>query len=94
MAEGGEEHHEHPHYEEPTSWRGTAEKQKEPAIPEWRAAPKDEEHPTEPAGPLANAEENTSSLGNINPLTKMFSLPPGNLRTRPLILQTRVQFLQ
>ena len=43
---GGEEHHKHPHHQEPTSWRGTAEEQKEPAILEWRAAPKGEEHPT------------------------------------------------
>ena len=48
---GGEEYHEHPHPQEPTSWRGTAEKQKEPAIPEWRAAPKGGEHPTEPTAP-------------------------------------------
>ena len=67
---GGEEHHEHPHHQEPTSWRGTAEKQKEPAIPEWRAAPKGEEHPTDPTAPSTSAEENTSLLGNINPLTK------------------------
>ena len=67
--EGGE-HHEHPHHKEPTSWRGTPEKQKEPPIPEWRAAPKGEEHPTEPTAPWTSAEENTSSLGNINPLTK------------------------
>ena len=67
---GGEEHHEHPHHKEPTLWRGTAEKQKEPAIPEWRAVPKGEEHPTEPTAPWTSAEENTSSLGNISPLTK------------------------
>ena len=74
---GGEEHHEHPHHQEPTSWRGTAEKQKEPGIPEWRAAPEGEEHPKEPTVPLANAEENTSSLGNRNPLTKNVSTSPG-----------------
>ena len=73
---GREEHHEHLHHQEPTSWRGTAEKQKEPAIPEWRAVPKGEEHPPEPTAPWANAEENTSSLGNINPLTKnVFTSP-------------------
>ena len=67
---GGEEHHEPLHHQEPTLWRGTAEKQKESAIPEWRAAPKGEEHPTEPTAPWASGEGNTSSLGNINPLTK------------------------
>ena len=67
---GGEEHHEHPRLQEPTSWRGVAEKQKEPAIPEWRATPNGKEHPTEPTAPWPNEEENSSSLGNINPLTK------------------------
>ena len=74
---GGEEHHEHPHPQEPTSWRGIAEKQKERAVPEWRATPKGEEHPTEPTAPWANEEENTSSLGNINPLTKNVFTSPG-----------------
>ena len=74
---GGGEHHEHPHPQEPTSWRGTAEKQKEPAIPEWRATPEGEEHPTEPTAPWANEEENTSPLGNINPLTKNVFNSPG-----------------
>ena len=44
----GEEHHEHPHNQEPTSWRGPAEKQKEPAIPDRRLVPKGEEYPSEP----------------------------------------------
>ena len=71
---GVEEHHEHPHPQEPTLRRGIAEKQKQPAIPEWRATPEGEEHPTEPTAPWANEEENTSSLGNINPLTeKLFT---------------------
>ena len=83
MAEGGEEHHEHPHHQEPTSWRGTAEKQKEPAIAEWRAAPKGEEHLTEPTAPWANAEENTSFLGNINPLTKIVFTSAGKPSYRP-----------
>ena len=74
---GGKEHHKHPCHQEPVSWRGTAEKQKEPAIPEWRAAPRGEEHPTEPTAPWTSAEENTSSLGNINPLTKNVSTCPG-----------------
>ena len=74
---GGEEHHEDPHPREPTSWRGTAEKQKEPAVPEWRAAPKGEEHPTEPTAPWANEEEYTSSSRNINPLTKNVFTSPG-----------------
>ena len=74
---GGEDHHKHPDHQEPTSWRGTAEKQKEPAIPEWRAAPKGEGHPTEPTAPWANAEENTSSSGNMNPLTKNGFTSPG-----------------
>ena len=74
---GGEEHHEHPHHQQPTSWRGTAEKQKEPAISEWRAAPKGEEHPAEPTAPWTSAEENTSSLENINPLTKNVFTSPG-----------------
>ena len=74
---GGEENHEHPHHQEPTSWRGTAQKRKERAIPEWRAAPKGEEHPTEPTAPWANAHENTSSLVNINPLTKNVFTSPG-----------------
>ena len=65
MAEGGEEHNEHPHPQEPTSWRGIAEKQKECAVPEWRATPKGEETPREPTATWANEEENTSSLGNI-----------------------------
>ena len=73
----GEEHHEHPHPQEPTSWREIAEKQKEPAIPEWRATPEGEEHPTEPTAPWANEEENNSSLGNINPLTKNVFTSPG-----------------
>ena len=73
---GGEEHHEHPDPQEPTSWRGIAEKQKEPAVPECRATPKGEEHPTEPTAPCANEEESTSSLGNNNPLTKnVFTSP-------------------
>ena len=74
---GREEHHEHLDHQEPTSWRGTAEKQKEPAIPEWRAAPKGEEHPTEPTAPWTNAEENTSSLKNTNPPTKNVFTSPG-----------------
>ena len=74
---GGGEHHEHPHPKEPTSWRGIAEKQKEPAIPEWRATPNGEEHPTEPTAPWANEEENTSSLRDINPLTKNVVTSPG-----------------
>ena len=74
---GGEEHHEHPNHQEPTSWRGTAEKQKEPAIPELRAAPKGEENPTEPTAPWANAKENPSSFGNINPPTKNVFTSPG-----------------
>ena len=80
---GGEEHHEHPHPKEPTSCRGTAEKQKEPALPEWRAAPEGEEHPTEPTAPWANAEENTSSLGNIHPLTKNVFTSPGKPSCTP-----------
>ena len=62
---------------------GTAEKQKEPATPECRAAPNGEEHPTEPTAPWANEEENTSSLGNINPLTKSVSTSPGKLSYTP-----------
>ena len=92
---GGEEHHEHRHHQEPTSWRGAAEKQKEPGIPEWRAAPKGKEHPTVPTAPWTSAENNTSSLGNINPVTKNAFTPPlETLCTRPLILRTGVQFLQ
>ena len=74
---GGEEHHEQCHHQEPTSWRETAEKQKDRAIPEWRAAPKRKEHPTEPTAPWTSAEENTFLLGNINPLTKNVSTSPG-----------------
>ena len=73
---GGEEHHEHPHHQEPTSWRGTTEKQKEPAIPEWRAVPKGEKHPMEPTAPWTSAEENTSSLVNLNPVTNDFFTSP------------------
>ena len=91
---GGEEHHEHPHHQEPTSRRGSAEKQRKPAIPEWRAAPKGEEHPTEPRAPWTSAKENTSSSGNIHSLTKNVFTSPGNLRTSPLILRTRVQFFR
>ena len=80
---GGEEHHEHPHPQEPTSWRGIAEKQKEPAVPEWRATAKGEEHPTEPTAPWAKEEENTSSLGNINPLTKNVFTSPWKLSYTP-----------
>ena len=39
--------------------------------------PKCGEHPTEPTAPWANEEENTSSLGNINPLTKNVFTSPG-----------------
>ena len=74
---GKEEHHKHPRPQEPTSWRGIAKKQKKPAVPEWRATPKGEEHPTEPMAPSANEEENTSYLGNINPLTKNVFTSPG-----------------
>ena len=78
MAEGGGGgHHKHPNHQEPTSWRGTAEKQKEPAIPEWRAVPKGEEHPTEPTAPWADAEENTFLLSNINSLRKNVSTSSG-----------------
>ena len=42
----------------------------------WREARKGEEHPTEPPAPWTSAEENTTSLGNINTLTKdVFSFP-------------------
>ena len=89
---GREEHHEHTYHKKPTSWRGTPGKQKEPAIPEWRAVPKSKEYPSEPTAPWTDAEEDSSSLGNINPLTKNILL--GDLRTRLLILRTRVQLLQ
>ena len=74
---GVEEHHEHPHHQEPTSWRGTAGKQKEPAIPEWKAVPKSEEYPSEPTahGPV---RKGTPLRGGTSiPSRKMFSLPPG-----------------
>ena len=59
-----------------TSWRGTANKQKEPAIPEWRALTKGEQYPSEPTAPWTGAEENSSSLRNINPLAKnVFTSP-------------------
>ena len=74
---GGEEHHIHPHYQKPTSWRGTAEKQKEPAIPKRRAAPKGEEYPSEHTAPWTGADEYSSSLGNINPLTRNVFTSPG-----------------
>ena len=74
---GGEELNEHPHQQEPTSWRGNGEKQKEPAIPEGRAAPEGEQHPTEPTAPWTRVEENTSSSGNINPLMKKVFTSPG-----------------
>ena len=77
MAEGGGDHHEHTRYQEPTLWRGTADKQKEPAIPEWRAMPKREEYPSEPTAPWTGAEDNSSSLGNINPLTISLFTSPG-----------------
>ena len=70
-------HHEYPHHQEPNFWRGPAKKQKEPAIPECWAAPKGEQHPTEPTALWTNAKENTSSLGNINPLTKNVFISPG-----------------
>ena len=76
MAQRGGEQHEHTHHQEPTCWRGTAEKQKEPAIPELRAVPISEEYPSEPTTPWTGVEENSSSLKNINPLTKnVFHLP-------------------
>ena len=74
---GGQEHHEHPHDQGTTLWRGTAEKQKEPAIPEWRVAPKREEYPSEPTAPWTGAEKNFSSLRNINRLTKNVFTSPG-----------------
>ena len=77
LPRGGEEHHQNPHPQEPTSWRGIAEKQKEPAILEWRAAPKGKEHPTEPTAPWANEEEGTCSLANINLLTENVFTSPG-----------------
>ena len=45
--------------------------------PQWRAALKGEEHPTEPTALWTSAEENTCSLGNINPLTKNVFTSPG-----------------
>ena len=57
-----------PDHQEPTSWRGAAKKQKEPANPEWRAAPKGKEYPSEPTAPSTGVGENSSSLGNIDPL--------------------------
>ena len=91
---GGGGHHQHPHHQKPTSWRRTAEKQKEPAIPEWRAAHKGKEHPTESTAPWANAKENTSSLGNINPLTKNVFTSPGKPSYTPSHRRTGVQSLQ
>ena len=66
---GEEEHHERPHHQEPTSCRGTAEKQREPAIPDRRAVPKGEEYLSEPTAPWGSAEEKFFSLGNLDPLT-------------------------
>ena len=80
---GGEEHHKDPHHQEPTSWRGTAEEKKEPAIPEWRAAPKGEKHPIEPTAPWTSAKENTSSSANINPLTENVFTSPGKTSYTP-----------
>ena len=73
---GGEDQQEHPHHQKTTSWRGIAEKQKEPAIPECRVASKGKQNPSEPTAPWTCAEEDFSSLGNINPLTKpVFTSP-------------------
>ena len=74
---GGEEQPVHTCHEEPTSWRGTAEKQKEPAIPEWRVVPKSEECPLEPTVPWTGVEEDSSPLGNTNPLEKNDFTSPG-----------------
>ena len=73
----------HPHHHEPTSRRGTAEKQKEPAIPEWRAAPNGERYPSEPTAPWTGTEENSSSFRNINPLTKNVFTSPGKPSCTP-----------
>ena len=59
---GGGQHHEHPRHQEPFPWR---------------AAPKGEEYPSEPTAPWTGAEESTSLLGNINPLTKNVFTSPG-----------------
>ena len=72
----GEEHHENPHHQEPTLWRGTGEIQKEPAMLEWRAPPKGEEFASEPTALWTGAVENSSSLGNINSLMKNVFTPP------------------
>ena len=73
---GGEEHHEHVHHREPTSWRGTAGKQKEPAIPEWRAAPKSQEYPSEHTAPWTGAEGELLLVGeHQSPHEKCFRLP-------------------
>ena len=70
-GQGGEEEtNEHTYHKEPTSWRGAAEKHKETGVPEWRAAPKSEEYPSEPTSPRTGMEEDSSSLGNINSLKK------------------------
>ena len=39
--------------------------------------PKGEEHPTEPTAPWATEEENSSSSGNMHPLTKNVFTSPG-----------------
>ena len=74
---GGEEHHGDTHHQEPTSWRGTAETQKEPAIPERKVVPKSEEYPSAPTAPWTGAEENSCSLGNIHLLRKNVFTSPG-----------------
>ena len=43
---------------------------------EWRAAPKGKEQPSEPTAQWTGAEENSSSLGNINLLTRDVSTSP------------------
>ena len=80
---GEEEHQEHTYHQEPTSWRGTAKKRKEPAIPELRAVPKREKDPLEPTAASTGAEENASSLRNINPLKKIVFTSPRRLLYTP-----------
>ena len=57
---------------------GNRRKAEGTCYPEWRAAPQGEEYPSEPTAPWTGAEENSSSLGNMNPLTKNVFTSPGS----------------
>ena len=91
---GGGEHNEHPHHQEPTSWREPPKSRRNLLSPSgWqRLRAKNTPQSLRPRGPMRR--RTPLRWGTFIPSRKMFSLPPGNLHTRPLILRRRVQSLQ